>query len=103
MVFQSDPMDFTSWYNPLQAYTVKHVLYPQLTATGGDRNFFTYAKGGQEKNGDRPSQVDGPLPVKNDSSLSKLHHFKPPWHVLLLLNYLIKFSADQTIFPVAIP
>ena len=33
MVFQCDPMDFISWYNPSQAYTVKHVSYPQLTAT----------------------------------------------------------------------
>ncbi len=31
MVFQSNP--FISWYNPSQAYTVKHVSYPRLTAT----------------------------------------------------------------------
>ena len=33
MVFQSDPMNFISWYNPSQALTEKHVSYPQLTAT----------------------------------------------------------------------
>ena len=33
MVFQCDPMDFISWYNPSQAYTVKHVSNPRLTAT----------------------------------------------------------------------
>ncbi len=32
MVFQCDPMDFISWYNPSQAYTVKHVSYPRQTA-----------------------------------------------------------------------
>ncbi len=26
-------MDFARWYNPSQAFTVKHVSYPQLTAT----------------------------------------------------------------------
>ncbi len=26
-------MDFTSWYNPSQAYTVKHESYPRLPAT----------------------------------------------------------------------
>ena len=35
MVFQCDPMDFISWYNPSEAYTVKHVSYPRLTATRG--------------------------------------------------------------------
>ncbi len=34
MVFQSNPMDFISWYNPSQAFTAKHVSYPRLTATG---------------------------------------------------------------------
>ncbi len=33
MVFQCDSMDFTGWYNPSQAYTVKHVSYKQPTAT----------------------------------------------------------------------
>ena len=36
----------------------------------GGQNIFTYAKEGPEKIGDRPSQTDAPLPVKNDSSLS---------------------------------
>ena len=52
MVFQCDPMDFTSWYNPSQAYTVKHVLYPRLTATHWvERNVSIWAKGAQ--NGSR--------------------------------------------------
>ncbi len=33
MVFQCNPMDFISWYYPWQAYTVKHVSNPRLTAT----------------------------------------------------------------------
>ncbi len=33
MVFQSNHMDFISWYNPSQAFTAKHVSYPRLTAT----------------------------------------------------------------------
>ena len=32
-MFQCDLMDFVRWYNPSQAYTVKHVSNPQLTAT----------------------------------------------------------------------
>ncbi len=31
---------------------------------GGTKFFFTYAKGGPQKIGDRPSQTDGPPPVK---------------------------------------
>ena len=27
---------------------------------GGDQNFLAWSKGGSEKNGDRPSQTDGP-------------------------------------------
>ena len=34
MVFQSNPMDFISWYSPSQAFATKHVSYPRLTATG---------------------------------------------------------------------
>ncbi len=33
MVSQSNPFDFISWYNPSQAFTVKHVSCPWLTAT----------------------------------------------------------------------
>ena len=34
MVFQWDLMNFVRWYDPSQAYNVKHVSNPQLTATG---------------------------------------------------------------------
>ncbi len=33
-------MDFDRWYNPSQAYNVKHVSNPQLTATGGPFNMW---------------------------------------------------------------
>ncbi len=33
MVFQPKSVDFNSRHNPSQAFTEKHVLYPQLTAS----------------------------------------------------------------------
>ncbi len=39
-VFQSDPMDFISGYNPSQAFTEKHVSYPRLTATRSLRHWY---------------------------------------------------------------
>ena len=44
MVFQSIPMDFISWYNPIQAFTVKHVSYPRLTATDATKYIISFAK-----------------------------------------------------------
>ncbi len=38
-------------------------IFPR-TQRVGDQNFFTYAKGGPEKIGDRLSQTDGPPPGK---------------------------------------
>ncbi len=37
---------------------------------GGDQNFLRMERGGPENIGDRPSQTDTHLPVKNDSSLN---------------------------------
>ena len=45
MVLQSNPMDFISWYNPSQAFTAKHVSYPQLTATVGMMGHKNYMGG----------------------------------------------------------
>ncbi len=33
MVFQPDPVHFSSWHNPSQGFTEKHVSYPRLTTT----------------------------------------------------------------------
>ena len=43
--------------------------------TQGGAQFFLVPKGGAEKIDDCPSQIEGPLPVKNDTSRSELEIF----------------------------